>query len=211
MTMRRRGLLVIPALLALAFTAVLAGPVLAGPVQAAQPPSLAAAAAVDDEEPDEAIDEPGNGVLQCNGGAQEAALVRMNDLPTNLAENGVFVPLPGANISFVTPANDSDQILVTFSAEARLLGQPVNYNAPVDALQIRVLLDGVPMNPLNDLTFTTDAGQSNATQACHRPAVDDAAVAHIVRVEWLLVDQDANNNVLTGTLDDWLLHVEINN
>jgi len=205
MTMRRRGLLVIPMLLGLAFTAVLAGPVQAGQ------PGLTAAAVVDDEEHDEAIDEPGNGVQQCNGGAQEAALVRMNDLPTNLVENGVFAPLPGSNISFVTGAGDSDQILVTFSAEARLLGQPVNYAAPVDALQIRILLDGVPMSPLNDLTFTTDAGQSNATQACHRVTSGDVAVVHTVRVEWLLVDQDGNMNVDIGTLDDWAVHVEINN
>lgn len=202
MRMRRRGWLVVPALLA--------GLALAAPGWAAPPPDLAPRAAAVEEEPDEAIDEPGAGLQQCNGGAQEAALTRMNDLPTTLAENATFAPLPGAFVQFVTPANDTDQILVTFSAEARLQGQPVNYNAPVDAMQIQVLLDGVPMSPLNDLTFTTDAGEANATQACEKVSSGDAAVAHTVRVEWLLVDQDGNNNVLTGTLDDWLLHVEVN-
>jgi hypothetical protein len=34
-------------------------------------------------------------------------------------------------------------------------------------------------------------------------------VTHRVWVEWLLVDQGPDE-VLTGTLDDWTLHVEIN-
>jgi hypothetical protein len=60
------------------------------------------------------------------------------------------------------------------------------------------------MTPLNDLAFTTDAGQSDATQACKRVGEGP----HTVRVVWLLVDQ--SGAVLTGTLDDWTLHVEIN-
>jgi len=200
--MTRRSLrLLIPVLL------VLAGTLVAGSAQAA--PQLAAKAVLAPDD-DHAVDEPGNGLTVCNGGAQESSLVRMNDLPANLVENGVFAPLTGAAIAFTTPANDTDQIMVTFSAEARLLGQPLTYAVPADFVQVRVLLDGAQMMPANDLTFTTDTGQANATEACKRTAAAAVAVVHTVTVEWMIVDQGANN-LLTGTIDDWTLHVEINN
>jgi hypothetical protein len=123
----------------------------------------------------------------------------------------VFAPLPGATVNFSVPAGGTDQAVVTFSAESRVQGQPLTYAAPLDFLQVRILMDGVPMTPLNDLSFTSGAGESNATQACRRvSAPAGAAAAHIVTVEWMLVDQ-AGANVLTGVLDDWALHVEINN
>jgi hypothetical protein len=192
--------------------AILLLPVIALMVGAATAPAAASRRADPAvEEVDQALDEPGQGVTGCTGGVQEAALVRMNDTPTNLVENAAFANLTGSAITFNTPANDSDQVLVIFSAEARLFGQPdLGYVAPADFLQIQVLLDGVPMPPLNDLLFTSDAGQSNAAQACLRLPVLDVAANHTVRVQWLLVDQ-FNDSVLTGTLDDWVLHVEINN
>jgi hypothetical protein len=159
---------------------------------------------------DEAVDEPGAGVRTCNGTNQEAAMVTMNDVPTTVVEDAGFTTLPGASISFTTPANDRDQIIVIFSAEARVLGQPVTYTVPVDFLQIQILLDGVPMPPLNDLTFTTGAGESDAAQTCHRPQARDNNVTHTVEVQYLIVDQDVVQN-LTATIDDWTLHVEINN
>lgn len=197
---RRHRILIGSALVALVLT------MMVGQAQAI-PPTTGTALA---QAADRAVDKEGNGLAACNGGVQEASFVRMNDLPTNLVENGAFAPLPGAAISFVTPANDSDQIKVTFSAEARLLGQPLTYVVPVDFLQVRILLDGVPMAPLNDLSFTTDVGQANATQACQRVPASAVATAHTVRVEWLLVDQGMNHN-LGGNLDDWLLDVEVGN
>jgi hypothetical protein len=194
----RRVFLLISGVLVLALAgAVGPGPASARPVTA----NLAQA------EEDRMTSAPAQGLATCQGGIQESNIVRTNDLPTNLAENAGFVLLPGAVVNFVTPANDPDQIKVSFFAEARLLGAPVNA-VPTDFLQIRILLNGVPMTPLNDLAFTTDLGHANATQACKRIAGTDAAVVNSVRVEWLIVDQGANN-VLTGTLDDWSLEVEI--
>ncbi|MDG4831497.1 hypothetical protein O7627_19550 [Solwaraspora sp. WMMD1047] len=193
----RRVFLLISGLLVLALAgAVGPGPASARPITA----NLQA-------EEDLMISAPGQGLANCQGGVQESNIVRTNDLPTNLAENAGFALLPGSVISFVTPANDPDQIKVSFFAEARLLGAPVNA-VPTDFLQIRIMLDGVEMDPPNDLAFTTDLGHANATQACKRIAGNDVAVVHTVRVEWLLVDQGANN-ALTGTLDDWSLEVEI--
>jgi hypothetical protein len=192
----RNRLLLVPALVAAAFAVTLL---------AATPAHARVLAVVD-----EAVDEPGDGVRSCNGTNQEAAMVQMNDLPTTVVENAGFLTLPGATISFTTPANDRDQIIVIFSAEARVLGQPLTYTVPVDFLQIQILLDGIPMPPLNDLTFTTGAGESDAAQTCHRPQARDNNFTHTVEVQYLIVDQDVAQN-LTATIDDWTLHVEINN
>jgi len=59
--------------------------------------------------------------------------------------------------------------------------------------------------PLDDLIFTTDAGHANAIEGCRRVGPGN----HVVTVQWLLVDQGAAS-MLTGTLDDWTLHVEVN-
>src|SRR5262245_16947447 len=176
MMTRRRNLLIIPVLLAAGIATMAAGP-----AAATAPSALPAGQVALDE--DQAIDELGNGLVNCNGGVQEADLVRLNDMPTALVENAAFVTLTGATISFTTPAMDNDQILVKFSAEARLQGQAVTFTAPVDFVQIQILLDGAPMAPLNDLTFTTVAGEANATAACKRVPAGN----HTVEVQWLLV------------------------
>lgn len=159
-----------------------------------------AAALLDD---DLALSADGAGPADCNGGVQEQSLARLNDTPVTLAEGG-WAPVPGSFVTFVTPAMDSDHLLVTYSAEGRLQGQGVNVVAPADFVEVQVLLDGVPMPPVNDLSFTTDAGQADSTQVCKRVGPGN----HTVRVTYRLVDQ-AGNNALTGTLDDQLLHVEI--
>jgi hypothetical protein len=199
MSRRRNLLLIVPALVAAGVATIVAGPAAATPLAAA-----AQAAIVNDD--DKAFNAAGNGLVNCNGGAQESDLVRMNDLPTALVENAAFVTLTGAVINFVTPAMDSDQILVTFHGEAQLQGQNLNYLAPMDFLQVQILLDGVAMAPLNDLMFTTVAGEANSAAACKRVGAGN----HTVEVQWLIIDQQGNN-VTTGDLDDWLFEVQISN
>ena len=192
--LRTRKFLIIPALLALAFGAVALGP---GPATADPIPEDDKAYAAPDP----------NGIVTCNGGPQEASLVQMNDVPTTIGETPNAVLLPGSVIPFNVPNGDSDQILVRFDAEARLLGHPLAnaIAAPADFVRVVVMLDGTPMSSDNDLMFTTDVGQSNATQDCRRVGPGN----HVVSVWWHLVDQAAAS-VLTGTLDDWALTVEIN-
>jgi hypothetical protein len=167
--------------------------------------SPAGAAAMAPAAPGAAADNGVDDVVACNGGAQERALTRMDDQPTTIAEDVVFVALPGAAVPFNVPAGDNDQIIVTFSAEAVLGGQTTPLTVPTDSIQLQILLDGAVMFPLNDLNFTTDAGHANAIEACRRVGEGN----HVVTVEWFLFDQGAAS-VLTGTLDDWTLHVEIN-
>jgi hypothetical protein len=191
--MNNRKLLRIPVLVALAFAGLAMG----------QSP---AAAVVDPGPEDRAYSAPTNGFAACDGGVQEASLVRLNDVPTTIGENVNPVLLPGAVVPFAVPNGDSDQVLVRFDAEARLEGQPNTFVTPADFLRTIVLLDGVPMSPDNDQMFTTDIGQSNATSDCRRVGPGN----HVVTVFWELIDQPGND-VLTGTLDDWLLEVRISN
>ncbi|GIH05579.1 hypothetical protein Rhe02_36460 [Rhizocola hellebori] len=192
---RKRKLLIVPALLLVGIVATASG--------------ASARNVVLDE--DKAIDTVGNGVVVCNGGVQEQSLVVTNDAPTNIVETaGVFTPLPFAAITVNTPANDADQLVVTFTAEARLLNQLLTYAVPTDFIQIRVMLDGVQMNPVSDMTFTTDTGHANAMETCKRMPAVNMNVAHLVTVEYLIVDQPMLQ-ALTGTIDDWTLHVEVNN
>jgi hypothetical protein len=189
MSLRTHKRLIIPVL-----AAFVLGLATLGQAQATATPSAARA-------PDNAI----NDVVSCDGGRQEAAKVAMDNQPTTIGENAGFVLLPDAEVSFNVPGGDIDQAIVTFSAEATLDGQTTPLTVPTDAMQLRILLDGVPMSPLNDLNFTTDAGHANAIEACRRVGAGN----HAVTVEWFLFDQGAAS-VLFGTLDDWSLHVEIN-
>jgi hypothetical protein len=176
---------------------------LAGVLAAAAPAAIAAPAAP--PAPTAPLDDPGDHVVACDGGAQNRALVRLNDTPTPLVENATFAALPGATIPFAVPNNQTRQVIAIFTAESVLNGQPLTYVVPADALRIRILLDGAPMPPADNVIFTTDVGESNAAQACKRVPAGN----HVVTVEWWLEDINMNS-VLTGTLNKWVLHLEIN-
>ncbi|GIJ77061.1 hypothetical protein SAMN05443287_101238 [Micromonospora phaseoli] len=152
---------------------------------------------------------PEQGPTNCNGGPQEASLARMNDTPTTIGETGVFVPLTNSGVPVTVPNGDNDQFVVRFTGEVVLAGQPVPVTVPADhvQLQIVVIAAGVatPMAPLNDPTFTTGVGESNALQACRRLGPGNYTIA----VRWRVVDVAANN-ALTATMDDWLLSIEQN-
>jgi hypothetical protein len=146
------------------------------------------------------------GLRECDGGVQESVHMRANDIPSTIGENGAFVPLNGASIAFNVPNMDSDLVDVTFSAEGSLVGEQIPNLPPADFMQLAIVLDGVPMHPLNDLAFASQTYRADATQACKRVGPGN----HVVSVAWLLVDQGAAS-VLTGVLDDWLLKVQLHN
>jgi hypothetical protein len=166
-------------------------------------PATAGAAAQADPVEDRAYSSSGEGLTTCNGGAQKAVLARLSDTPVSTGA-AAPVPLAGSQIAFSVPNGENEHVFVTFDAEARLDGQPNTFVDPADFLRMVILLDGVPMPPDNDLMFTTDNGQSNATQACRRVGPGN----HVVSVAWHVVDQ-ANASALVGTVDDWAVKVEI--
>jgi hypothetical protein len=184
-----RALLLVPAVLALAAGAVVAVQSSAS----AQASVFQAALALDDQE-----------VQHCVGGAQRRAFVDIKDVPEVIGENAGFVQLTDASITFNGPANGTDQVILIFTGEADLFGQPNVLNAVVDSLQVQLLMDGVVLAP-GAVMFTTDAGESNALQAC----VLVGPGMHTATVEWWLSDIGANN-ALTGTMASWEFHLEQN-
>lgn len=187
---RTRKFLTIAALVGVALGALAAGA-----------PSAASLVA---EEEDKAYAAPVNGLGGCSGGAQESTVSRYNDVPWTLGETANPVILPGSAIPVAVPAGETRLIEVWFDAEARLEGQPNTFVTPVDFMRIVIFLNGVPMPPDNDAMFTTDVGQSVATQACRRVGQGN----YVVSVGFQLVDQ-AGASVLTGTVDDWLHRVHV--
>jgi hypothetical protein len=153
---------------------------------------------------DRAYNAPVVGLRECDGGPQAAVHMRANDVANSIGENGAFVPLNGAAIAFQVPNNNSALIDVTFSAEGGLVGQQVPNLPPADFLQVQIWLNGVAMHPLNDLAFASWTYRADATQACKRVGPGN----YVVTVVWQLVDQGAAS-VLTGTLDDWELKVQL--
>jgi hypothetical protein len=181
---------------------LLFGAALIAPADAA--PGAQRVAVVDDEQIP-----PEQGPANCNGGVQEASLARMNDTPVTIGETGVFVPLAASGVPVVVPNNDNDQLVVRFTGDVVLAGQPVPVTVPADHVQLQIvaIAGGVatPLAPLNDPTFTTGVGGAHALQACTRLGAGNYTIA----VRWRAVDVAANNN-LTATMTDWLLSVEQN-
>lgn len=192
-TLTRRRRWALAGLAALALGLAGAGPAQAAAQVAAQAPSAEVAGGVVVQD-----------VLFCDGGAQERVYVRTENTTTPLAENGAWVALPGMSVNFVVPMGDVDHILVIFSAETVVDGQAPTYEEPGDQLMIRILLDGVPMEPLlNDQTFASGISHSNAVQACRRVPAGN----HTITVQWWLQDFGAATNVV-GQLDGKALHVQ---
>lgn len=148
-----------------------------------------------------------NAVRDCDGGAQEASLVRTDNSGIEIGETFPFVPLPNTLRTFTTPAGDTDQVRISFTAETALFGAPFD-TAPggTDGVGIAIRLDGVDLPSPADLHFASIPFHASATLVCQRvgPGV------HTVEVYWGVIDAKGNNT-LTGRIDDWSLDIEINN
>jgi hypothetical protein len=146
--------------------------------------------------------------LVCEGKAQLDAVVLTQTGSTTTGETaGAWVPLTFGSVDVDGPvaAADTDQLIVTFAGEAVLAGQPNVLNPVVDAMQVRILVNGQTVPP-GGVVFNTDGGQSDAIEVC---TIVTGPGPHTVSVEWRLFDFN-NNNALTGTLNSWVLHVERN-
>ena len=139
----------------------------------------------------------------CDGGIQEASLVRSQNAPTTIGELPSPVPLANSLRTFTTPTGDTDQVRILFTAEAAVLGER---DIPNDGMSIEIRLDGVPLPNPTDLAFSSGSFAANAAMVCRRVS----AGTHTVEIYWQVVDAAADG-VLTGRLDDWTLDIEINN
>ncbi len=146
-------------------------------------------------------------VTQCRGLAQKSVQVVTDDVPRARGEGG-FAAVPNATIAggIVVPAGDSDLLVVTFSSSSQIFGAGVNED---DNLQVRVLVNGVPMAPVGPNIFVEGGGQNNGAVQnsatwCQRVGPGN----YTVQAQWAVIDVGANNAV-SARVDDTALHVEV--
>jgi len=141
------------------------------------------------------------------GGPLLSVAVQTGSAPF-LTTSTTYVNIPGASVATTVP-NGGGLVHVTFSAECQLRGSNPSGGAPYDWVEIRVLLNGAPMQP-NDTGSPTafceaDAYSLNSGQWTRRVSASGAAHVQVqVRV--------ATASAITGEtawVDDFNLKVEV--
>jgi len=145
-------------------------------------------------------------VVQCNGGAQKAAIVRTRDTEQTLATEGVDTPVADMTISRFVPAGDFDTFVVTFSSQTELNGAGVD-----DSIEVQVNANGVAMAPIGSVSFAgTAQRESHSATFCRRLSGGTSGTTYTFTATWRLFDFSANST-LSGVFDDTTLHVEVDN
>ena len=169
--------------------------------------SGAATAAAEVVEADPPPGPAANTVTTCSGTTQESVIVKTKDTPTTINEGGAFVALADSGISRFVPANDSDTVVVDFTAESHLTGASgVN-----DRIEVVARLNGVDMAPIGPISFKGDnTSSSNSAKFCKRVAGGTNGTTYTVQIFWRVID-NAPLGAVSGTVDDWANHVEWSN
>jgi hypothetical protein len=112
------------------------------------------------------------------------------------------VNLNGATLTYTIPAGTTDLFNVAFSAECRLS----NAVAPNDWVRIRILDNGVPMEPYDG----QQAFCSADSYATHKGnwVKRAAAGAHTLQVQFWIFD-GAPAGVLQASIDDWTFELVV--
>jgi len=88
---------------------------------------------------------PSEGVVRSlySGGALEGVRKVAENSPTTTTSHA-YVNVPGAAASWFVPANDSDLLNVSFTAECRLINNPLPPGGAANWVELRVVLSRVP-------------------------------------------------------------------
>jgi hypothetical protein len=139
-------------------------------------------------------------ITTLSGGAVKSIQKVTQNSPTFITSH-TYVDLPGANRFIFTPAG-TDLINVTFTGECRL----INGLPPNEWVEVRVLVDNVPMQP-NDVSSPTAFCSANG-YAMHA-AIWGRRVAgpafHFVRFQWRV----SAGGLKQAWLDDWTFEVAV--
>lgn len=135
-----------------------------------------------------------------SGGVVKSIQKVTQNSPT-LTSSRTYVDLPGAS-RFVFVSTGTDLINVTFTGECRL----INGLPPNEWVEVRVLLDNVPMQP-NDLGSPTAFCSANgyAMHAAIWGQRVGGPAFHFVRLQWRINAAVAH----PGWLDDWTFEVAV--
>jgi hypothetical protein len=153
------------------------------------------------------IQQPANpngdaGFYAYSGGIAKAKQARTQTAAQIIPESAGWVNVNGATLGYAVPVNTTDLFNVSFSAECRLVGSVV----PNDYLRIRVLDNGVPMEPY-------DAGQAFCSADAYATHTGTwtrrvAGGVHTLQVQVWIFD-GAPAGVLQAIMDDWTFEVVV--
>jgi hypothetical protein len=136
------------------------------------------------------------------GGMAKAKRARTQTAAQVIPETPTWVNLNGATLSYVVPINTTDLFNVAFSAECRLVGSV----PPGDYVRIRVLDNGVPMEPYDGFQAfcSADGYATHAGNWVRRVGAGN----HILQVQFWILD-GAPVGVLQAIIDDWTFEVVV--
>lgn len=142
------------------------------------------------------------GFFAYSGGPVRAKHARTQTTAQIINETPGWVNLNGATLTYTIPAGTTDLFNVTFSAECRL----INSVPPNDYLRIRVLDNGVPMEPYDAAqAFCSANGYATHTGTWVRRS---AAGFHTLQVQFWILD-GAPVGALQAWIDDWTFELVV--
>jgi hypothetical protein len=136
------------------------------------------------------------------GGPVRGKRARTQTSATTIGESATWVSLPGATLSWVVPTGTTDLFNVAFSAECRL----VNSVVPNDWVRIRILDNGVPMEPYDGQQAFCSANGYATHKGNWVKRVN--AGAHTLQVQFWVLD-GFPFGVLSAIIDDWTFELVV--
>lgn len=162
-----------------------------------------------EEDPAEAVQaeadiQPQAGFFSYSGGPVRGKRARTQTTATTIRESATWVTLPGATLSWRVPAGTTDLFNVAFSAECRLINSVV----PNDWVRIRILDNGVPMEPYDgQQAFCSANGYATHKGNWVRRV---AAGVHTLVVQFWIFD-GVPLGALSAVIDDWTFELVVYN
>jgi len=143
-------------------------------------------------------------VVTYTGGAAEGKRAQTQTAQTSIGESNGWVFLPNAGLTWFVPANDSDLLNVAFSAECQLVGSV----PPDDWVRIRILVNGVPMDPYDGQQAFCSAPGKATHKGNWVKRVGPGN--YTLRVQFWIFDGGAAG-ALTAIIDDWTFELVVYN
>jgi hypothetical protein len=142
--------------------------------------------------------------VNCFGGRQFSTQVRTDTTGHTVGESAAFTQIPGTFARFVVPAGQINTAIVTFTAEASLVGLPSTQQQYGDGVLVQIRIDNIPLPPTGDLYFAHAPLEAHSATVCRRYGLG----IHTVTVWWRVRDA-APSNFLAGVINDSTLEVQV--
>lgn len=142
------------------------------------------------------------GFFAYSGGIAKAKHARTQTAAQVIPETATWVNLNGATLGYTVPIGTTDLFNVSLSAECRL----VNSVAPGDYVRVRILDNGVPMEPYDGFQAFCSANDYATHTGTWTRRV--AGGAHTLQAQFWILD-GAPAGALQAIIDDWTFEVVV--